>query len=298
MDTLLILIASPSGAVRLDQSILDRVAAAHGLAASPRWLAPGLACEWLLRAEAPQYRALEDGTRALLGEAPIDVAVIPAAGRRKSVLVADMDSTMIGQECIDELAVLAGVGDRIAEITARAMRGELEFEQALEERVAMLAGLPEAAISQVIAERLTFMPGGHALVRTMRAHGATTALISGGFTAFTAHVASQIGFDLHRANTLLVEDGRLSGRVALPILGRNAKLEGLLELCAARGVTPRDAITVGDGANDIPMLEAAGLGVALHAKPKTRDAASVRIDHGDLTALLYLQGYTIDEFAD
>jgi len=298
MDTLLILIASPSRGTRLDDAILQSVSAALGIQAAPRWLAPEIACEWQITAPKERYRAIEDETRALFGDAPIDVAVIPSDNRRKQVLVADMDSTIIGQECIDELAVLAGVGDRIADITARAMRGELEFEQALQERVAMLTDLPEDAIARVIAERLTFTPGGRALIQTMRANGAATALISGGFTAFTAHVAATVGFDMHRANTLLLENGKLTGRVAMPILGRDAKVAGLLELCVQRGISPTDAISVGDGANDIPMLQAAGLGVALHAKPKTRDAASVRIDHGDLTALLYLQGYTSAEFTE
>jgi phosphoserine phosphatase len=209
-----------------------------------------------------------------------------------------MDSTMIRQECIDELADEAGVGARVADITARAMNGELDFEGALRERVGLLKGLPEAVIGQVLRDRITLMPGGKALLATMKANGAYGALVSGGFTAFTAAVAGWLGFDENRANTLHVEGGRLAGTVAEPILGKEAKLLALHEIAAQLGITPAEAIAVGDGANDLPMLKAAGTGVALHAKPRVQADCEVRVNHGDLTALLYLQGYARDEFRD
>lgn len=227
----------------------------------------------------------------------VDLAIQPTLGRRKAVLLADMDSTMIGQECIDELADMAGVGPRVAAITARAMNGELNFHEALIERVALLQGLPESVIAEVLATRITLAPGGPTLVATMKANGAWTALVSGGFTDFTGPVADRLGFDEQRANVLLSDDsGRLSGRVGLPILGREAKVEALEQITAARGLTPADAIAVGDGANDLGMLQLAGAGVALHAKPAVAAQAPIRINHGDLTALLYLQGYGREEF--
>jgi phosphoserine phosphatase len=208
-----------------------------------------------------------------------------------------MDSTMIRQECIDELADLAGVGPQVAAITARAMAGELDFEDALRERVALLAGLPEDAVAEVLETRITETPGGATLVATMRARGGYAALVSGGFTAFTGPVATRLGFDVHRANTLLVENGRLTGRVAEPILGRAAKLEALHDLCARLGIGAEAAMAVGDGANDLAMIRAAGAGVALHAKPAVQAKARLRVNHGDLTALLYLQGYAQADFA-
>lgn len=225
-----------------------------------------------------------------------DLAIQPTANRRKAVLLADMDSTMIGQECIDELADLAGVGPRVAAITARAMNGELNFHEALIERVALLEGLPDSVVAEVLETRITMAQGARTLVATMKANGAWTALVSGGFTDFTGPVADRLGFDEQRANVLLSENGRLSGHVALPVLGREAKVEALHEITAARGLTPADAIAVGDGANDLGMLQLAGSGVALHAKPVVAAQAPIRINHGDLTALLYLQGYGRDEF--
>jgi phosphoserine phosphatase len=229
---------------------------------------------------------------------PVDVAVLPAANRRKRLLVADMDSTMIGQECIDELGSLAGAGERIREITAGAMRGDLDFEAALKARLALVKGLPESAIATVIRERISFTPGGRTLVATMKAHGAHAALVSGGFVQFTGHVAKALGFDEHRANELIIVEGQLTGAAREPILGRDAKLEALHELARKLGLSLADTLAVGDGANDIPMLQDAGLGVALHARPAVREAVSVAIDHGDLTALLYLQGYRREEFAE
>jgi len=208
-----------------------------------------------------------------------------------------MDSTMIQQECIDELAEEAGVGERVKDITARAMNGELDFKGALIERVGLLKGLPESVIARVLQTRITHMPGGKVLLATMKAHGAHAALVSGGFTAFTARVAADLGFDENRANTLLTADGRLTGEVARPILGREAKVQALQEITARLGITPADVIAVGDGANDLGMLGLAGTGVALHAKPSVQAECDIRVNHGDLTALLYLQGYAETDFA-
>jgi phosphoserine phosphatase len=208
-----------------------------------------------------------------------------------------MDSTMIGQECIDELADHAGFRAQVAAITERAMRGEIVFEPALRERVAVLKGLPESVVEDVIRSRIVLTAGGPELVATMRANGGYTCLVSGGFTQFTSRIAAMIGFDENRANTLLVDgNGHFSGLVGEPILGREAKLNTLNELRERWRISPEETLAIGDGANDIPMIEAAGLGVAFHAKPAVAEAAAARIDHGDLTALLYAQGYTRAEF--
>lgn len=258
-----------------------------------RWLDPGVAAEFDLD-QVPENRwQVWEGLQALR----VDMVVQKAEGRKKRLLIADMDSTMICQECIDELADEAGVGARVADITARAMNGELDFEGALRERVGLLKGLPEAVIARVLQDRITLMPGGAVLLKTMKANGAHAALVSGGFTAFTAHVAERLGFDENRANTLHIEGGSLLGTVADPILGKEAKLQALNEITTRLGITPAEAIAVGDGANDLPMLLAAGTGVALHAKPRVQAECEVRVNHGDLTALLYLQGYSRDDFA-
>lgn len=258
-----------------------------------RWLDPGVAAEFDLGTVPANRWEVWEGLQALR----VDMVVQRAEGRKKRLLIADMDSTMIRQECIDELADEAGVGARVAEITARAMNGELDFEGALRERVGLLKGLPEAVIDQVLRDRITLMPGGRVLLATMKAQGAHAALVSGGFTAFTSAVAGWLGFEENRANTLHVEAGKLAGTVAEPILGKEAKLVALNEITARLGITPAAAIAVGDGANDLPMLLAAGTGVALHAKPRVQADCEVRVNHGDLTALLYLQGYTRDDFA-
>lgn len=258
-----------------------------------RWLDPGVAAEFAVP-EVPENRwEVWEGLQALR----IDMVVQGAEGRRKRLLIADMDSTMIRQECIDELADEAGVGAHVAAITARAMNGELDFAAALRERVGLLKGLPEGVIGQVLRDRITLMPGGPVLLATMKANGAYAALVSGGFTGFTSAVAAELGFDENRANVLGVEGGVLAGTVAEPILGKEAKLVALNEIAARLGITPAEAIAVGDGANDLPMLQGAGTGVALHAKPRVQAECEVRVNHGDLTALLYLQGYARDEFA-
>jgi phosphoserine phosphatase len=257
------------------------------------WLDPGVAAEFPLDHRPDNLWPVWEAMQALR----VDLAVQPTAGRRKRLLLADMDSTIIRQECIDELADMAGVGARVAAITARAMNGELDFEAALRERVALLAGLDEGVIAQVLATRITFMPGGRALVATMKANGGHAALVSGGFTAFTGPVAAELGFDEHRANLLQVVGGRLTGTVAEPILGRAAKVQALEDLCARLGLTEDQAMAVGDGANDLGMLGRAGAGVALHAKPSVAAQCDLRVNHGDLTALLFLQGYARSEFA-
>lgn len=227
----------------------------------------------------------------------IDLVVQPAMGRRKKVLLADMDSTMIGQECIDELADVAGVGARVKDITARAMNGELDFDTALRERVGLLTGQDAVIINRVLDKRITLTPGGAALLATMRKNGAYTALVSGGFTAFTEYVADKLNFDEHRANTLLMENGKLSGQVGHPILGREAKITALNEIVAHHAISAVDVMAVGDGANDLGMLDLAGTGVALHAKPAVAAQCNIRINYGDLTALLFIQGYAKSEFS-
>ncbi|MBN8994553.1 MAG: phosphoserine phosphatase SerB [Rhizobiales bacterium] len=258
------------------------------------WLSPGEAFDLYVPGDLGDLRLR---ATALAAGAPADIAVQPAAGRRKRLFIADMDSTMIGQECIDELADFAGLKAKVADITERAMRGELDFPSALRERVGLLAGLPEETIGRVIVERITLTPGGRELVGTMRANGARTILVSGGFTAFTDRIAGMIGFDESHGNRLEIAAGRLTGRVAEPILGREAKLAALEDALARFGLVAEEALATGDGANDLLMVQRAGLGVAYHAKPALAAAADMRVDHGDLTALLFAQGYRRDEFA-
>mgnify|MGYP006274731079 CR=1 FL=1 len=257
------------------------------------WLAPRLAAQF----EVPDRPADLATAQADLRAGGVDLCLVPADGRRKKMLIADMDSTMIGQECIDELADVAGVGTQVKSVTARAMNGELDFEGALRERVALLAGLETEVIARVLAERIAEAPGGRRLVATMTAHGAHALLVSGGFTAFSGPVAERLGFHAHQANTLLEAEGRLTGRVSEPILGRDAKVEALEAAATRLGISAAEVLAVGDGANDLGMLARAGMGVALHAKPAVAERSALRIDHGDLTALLYLQGYSADEFA-
>ncbi|MEX0351020.1 MAG: phosphoserine phosphatase SerB [Paracoccaceae bacterium] len=276
----------------LDPALLESLRNAWG-GGEAAWLSPDEAAEFPLPILPDnRWQVWED-----LQKLAVDLVVQPAEGRRKKMLLADMDSTMIQQECIDELADEAGFGERVSAITARAMNGELDFEGALIERVGLLKGLDDAVIDKVLSERITLMPGGRELVATMRANGGYCALVSGGFTAFTRSVAAQLGFNENRANTLLVEDGALSGDVARPILGREAKVEALEQISAKLAIAETEVLAVGDGANDLGMLHRAGTGVALHAKPSVAAQCDVRVNHGDLTALLYLQGYARSDFA-
>ncbi|MFN7010124.1 MAG: phosphoserine phosphatase SerB [Allorhizobium sp.] len=287
------LLANPSNPI-LEPALAER--AAEQLQASGLyWLADGIACDIVLR-DGTDDKAAEAELRSLIGERRIDVAVQDADTRRKKFLIADMDSTMIGQECIDELAAEVGLKEKVAAITARAMNGEIAFEPALRERVALLKGLPIAVVDEVIEKRITLTPGGPELIATMKAKGHYTALVSGGFTVFTGPISSRLGFHENRANILLEKDGILTGEVAEPILGKQAKVDALLDISARLGIDTHEAIAVGDGANDLGMLELAGSGVALHAKPSVAAQAKIRIDHGDLTALLYLQGYRRTDF--
>ena len=276
---------------RLDRVTVESLRNAWG-GGDATWLDPAVAAEFAVEAVPANRWHVWEGLQSI----GIDLVVQPATGRKKRLLIADMDSTMIEQECIDELADEAGVGAHVAGITARAMNGELDFEDALRERVGLLAGLPATVIARVISDRITLMPGAAVLVATMKANGAYAALVSGGFTAFTGHIAQVLGFDENRANTLIVADGKLTGKVADPILGRAAKVQALHEIAQRLGIVPQDAIAVGDGANDLGMLGLAGAGVALHAKPSVQADCDIRINHGDLTALLYLQGYARAEF--
>ncbi len=268
-------------------------------APASRWLAPQEALDIEFAPQGGFDRAaIEARLAEALGGAPVDIALQPVAHRRKKLFVADMDSTIIGQECIDELADLVGLKAHVAAITERAMRGEIAFEPALRERVALLAGLDANVVADVIANRITLTPGAKTLVRTMRANGAYTALVSGGFTAFTSVIAEKVGFHENRANRLAIEDGKFAGRVVEPVLGADAKLASLRELRAQSHLSAEETMAAGDGANDLPMLKDAGLGVAYHAKPAVAAAAAARVDHSDLTALLFMQGYRRADFVD
>lgn len=280
---------------QLDTTVIDAASAALPSPSQAEWLFNEVAAD-IRFSSTEDIRTVSDRLRAALSELPVDVVVQPLADRRKKLLLADMDSTMIGQECIDELADFAGLKKHVSAITERAMRGEIEFEPALRERVALLKGLPVTVVDEVLKSRITLTPGAVALVGTMRAHGAYTCLVSGGFTLFTKAVAEMIGFQENRANVLLVEDSKLTGKVAEPILGREAKLATLVDLRESFDLDNLDTMVVGDGANDLAMIEQAGAGVAYHAKPAVAAAAGARIDHGDLTALLYMQGYKRSEF--
>jgi phosphoserine phosphatase len=296
MSLVATLICNPANPA-LDSSILDGARAILPGAGPARWLFNEVAAD-IPFVSSDEIGAIADRLREARGDLPIDIVVQPELDRRKKLFLADMDSTMIGQECIDELADFAGLKPHVAAITERAMRGEIEFESALRERVGLLKGLPVDVVDEVLTKRITLTPGGRELVATMRAHGAFTCLISGGFTLFTKAVAGMIGFQENRGNELLAEDGKLSGKVAEPILGRAAKLATLVELRDAFDLDDLDTLVVGDGANDLGMIQSAGLGIAYHAKPAVAAAAHARIDHGDLTALLYAQGYRRDEFVE
>jgi phosphoserine phosphatase len=281
------------GANAVTVELIDSLKNAWG-GADVKWLAAGEASEFAV-VESPGNRWEVWSDLQTLG---VDLIVQPEEGRRKKMLLADMDSTMIQQECIDELAAEAGVGDRVAAITAAAMNGELDFDGALRERVGLLKGLPESVINEVLDKRITLMPGGSELIATMKVNGAYAALVSGGFTAFTGAIAEKLGFDENRANTLISKDGLLTGDVGMPILGKQAKVDALEEITARLGISESDVLAVGDGANDLGMLKRAGTGVALHAKPSVAAQCDVRVNFGDLTALLYLQGYARDAFSN
>ena len=288
------LIANPKTPV-LSQSLA--IAAQQALnAASLNWLATGIACDIDLPDDISQHQAVEI-LEKLIASLPIDIAIQNKSGRRKKALIADMDSTMIEQECIDELAGEIGVREQVAKITAKAMNGEIEFATALRQRVALLQGLPEAVCAEVIAKRITLASGGKTLLATMKNNKAYCALVSGGFTLFTQPIAAALGFDENRANVLLVKGGKLTGKVAEPILGSDAKVDALNDIATQKNLAPEDFIAVGDGANDLAMLQRAGTGVAMHAKPVVAAAAKISVNHADLTALLYLQGYRMADFA-
>src|SRR6201991_2267757 len=293
MSLVATLICNPDNPA-LDSTIVDGARAVLPQAAPAHWLFDGVAVDIPFGAQdnlEGDRHAIEQRLRELRGDLPIDIVVQPTGFRRKKLFLADMDSTMIGQECIDELADFAGLKEHVAKITERAMRGEIEFEPALRERVALLKGLSVSVVDEVLKTRITATPGGRELVMTMRAHGAYTCLISGGFTLFTNAVAARIGFQENRANELIVRDGKFTGEVKEPILGRATKLATLIELTESFDLDDIDTMVVGDGANDLGMIQNAGLGVAYHPKPAVAAAAAARIDHGDLTALVYAQGY-------
>jgi len=290
-----VLISNPAEPA-VDAALLAAAARELPDPAPASWLSSGIAADIPFASPDAPTEALAARLRVAVAGRPVDVAVLPQAGRRKALLIADMDSTMIEQECIDELADFVGLKDEVSAITARAMRGEIAFEPALRERVALLKGLPLSTVGAILASRITLMPGGRELIATMKAHGAYTALVSGGFTAFTSKIGALLGFDEDHANILELDGDRLAGTVREPILGKEAKLARLVELREARGLVRAATMAVGDGANDLAMLGEAGLGVALHAKPAVAAAADVRIDHGDLSALLYLQGYADRDF--
>ncbi|MDF2970839.1 MAG: phosphoserine phosphatase SerB [Microvirga sp.] len=287
------LIANPAHPAVTDE-IVARAAQALGQETQQAILARGIAAD-LVISGAQDVKAVEAALRQALNDQPIDIVVQPSAHRRKRLFLADMDSTMIGQECIDELADYVGLKAEVSEITERAMRGEIAFEPALRERVALLKNLPVNVVDEIIAKRITLTPGGMALVRTMRANDAYTCLVSGGFTLFTGPIGATIGFHEDRSNRLILEGEKLAGLVEEPILGREAKLATLVELRARFGLAPHETMAVGDGANDLAMLGEAGLGVAFRAKPAVAAAAHARLDHADLSALLYVQGYKAGE---
>ena len=287
--SVLCLIANPADSA-LDARLVQAIH--HETGGEINWLNHGIACEIVQ----PKHADPVGVARGVIDTRPVDAALVPIANRRKRLLLADMDSTMINEECIDELGAAMGIKDRIAEITESAMRGDIDFAGALRLRVGLLKGLTRRQVEEVRRERITLAPGGRALVQTMKAYGAYTALISGGFTFFADHFGKRIGFDEVTANVLNFVDDVLDGTVSDPIVGKDAKVNRLNHLIESRKIPAIETMAVGDGANDLGMIRGSGLGVALHAKPIVAAEASVRIDHGDLTALLYLQGYGEDEF--
>jgi phosphoserine phosphatase len=292
-------LVTPQDQPVLDDASIARAAALLPNARAPDWLAPQIAADIPFEpVGAIESREIADGIRTALADLPVDVFVQLRAYRRKKLLLADMDSTMIRQECIDELADFVGLKKQVSAITERAMRGEIEFEPALRERVALLRGLEHNIVDRILDERIVLTSGGRTLVQTMRANGAHTVLVSGGFTLFAERIAAAIGFQEVRANVLMIDGESFAGTVHEPILGREAKVAALIELRAKLGLERAETLAIGDGANDLAMLEEAGLGVAYHAKPAVAAAAHARVDHGDLTALLYAQGYQQSDFTE
>jgi phosphoserine phosphatase len=287
--SVLCLIANPAEPA-LDSKLVAAIQ--HDTHGEINWLNPRIACEIIKPAVADPVAV----ARAHFAGRPLDAALIPLANRRKRLLVADMDSTMIDQECIDELADAVGIGAEVADITERAMRGELDFEAALRTRVSLIAGIERKVIEEVRRERITLAPGSRTLIQTMKAYGAYTSLVSGGFTFFAEYIGKRLGFDEWVANSLEFAGDRLTGTVVSPIVGKEAKLARLMTLAEDKSIPIAATMAVGDGANDLPMIKAAGLGVALHAKPVVAAEAEARIDFGDLTSLLYLQGYNEQDF--
>lgn len=295
MRFILTLVAAPGA---LSEAVLADAQRAVGAAGAQSgevdWLSPGRAVDIPVAGE-PQTTLA--AVEAALGEAPVDRALLPAEGRRKRLLFADMDSTILTNETLNEIAAEVGIGDKVAEITARGMRGEIGFEESLIERVGLLTGR-DAAIIEPVLNAIDYSSGAHALVATMRTHGAIAALISGGFTMFTDKVQAELGFHASRANVFDIVDGTLTGELGGPIVGRESKQEWLVELAAKHGIAHGDALAIGDGANDLAMIEAAGLGIAYFGKPVLRAAAQARIDHTDLRTALYYQGYRDDEIVE
>ena len=289
---------SPSDRPVLTDAVIREITKVLKPRSAPATLCPESAIDIAFDLREEFGGTLRQDLLALLSDLPIDVFVQPDTNRRKKLLIADMDSTMIGQECIDELAGEIGVRDRVAAITERAMRGEIDFEPALRERVSLLAGLPCSVVDKVIERRITLTPGARTLVQTMRANGAYCSLVSGGFTAFTTIIAEKIGFHENRANILETEADHFKGTVREPILGRDAKRDRLLALSNERDINQAETLAVGDGANDLAMIETAGLGVAFHAKPAVAVRADAVVAHCDLSALLYAQGYTQADFVE
>lgn len=295
MSYVLSLISNPS-APAVDPELVAGVMTVAPIFEPPVWLADSIAADLPISASEPEALAVLPLVRAVVGSRPVDVNVLPAERRRKKLLVADMDSTIIRQECIDELADMVGLKERVSEITERAMRGEMAFEPALRERVALLKGMKVGVLNDVLEKRIELMPGARVLVQTMRAGGAYTMLVSGGFTHFAGPVAAMVGFNEMSANELVIAGEVLTGFAVEPVKGRDAKLAAFRTVSQRLDIAPVCTLAVGDGANDLGMIEAAGLGVAYHAKPAVAEAADARVDHGDLTALLYLQGYEARQF--
>ncbi|MEM7619796.1 MAG: phosphoserine phosphatase SerB [Pseudomonadota bacterium] len=299
MTAYILTLIGPNETEIINSTYVEHVSKEVSQVTKPNWLNPDQACEiGFTCSKNEDLETLQASLRDYIAAEPIDMAIRLANAPRKKLLIADMDSTIIQQECIDEIAGFANVRDHVADITEQAMRGELDFDEALKERVALLEGLDIATLEQVFAERIQFTSGAHTLVQTMRHHGAFCALVSGGFTFFTSRVAQHVGFHINQANVLETQNEVLTGKVIEPILGKEAKREALQNLCEKQGVDVSDSLAVGDGANDLEMIKLSGLGVAYHAKPIVAKQADVRINHTDLTSLLYIQGYNKREFVE